>query len=61
MSTGAIITISICVTLAFFAVLGFISAKQERELKKIQLMKDEPTILDYLFGGKKNESKNNDD
>ncbi|MBP5710529.1 MAG: hypothetical protein J6W84_06090 [Bacteroidales bacterium] len=64
MSTGVIITAIICATVIFIGVLGFISAKKEREIKQIEAMKEAPkTLLDYIFtmGGNKNVESNHND
>lgn len=69
MNTAITITAIVCTTLIFFATLMFLSAREERELKKKELeikkvdaAKDIPKeLINYIMtnGGNKNESENN--
>ena len=69
MNTAIIITLIICTTIAFFFTLGFLNAKENRsvrkkelEIKQMEVTSQMPKeIMELFIGGKKNESKNNDD
>ena len=58
--TAIAITAIICIALISVFAMGYKSKKRDQEIEKIQAAT--PTVLDYIFGGKKNgESDHNDD
>lgn len=68
MNTAIIITTIICSTLAFFFILGFLNAKENRsvrkkelEIKQMEVTSQLPEeFIELFIGGTKNESNHND-
>lgn len=61
MNTTIIVTLIVAALIAFLAILGYVSGKQEREIRKIEATKEMPKALfDYMFGGKNNDESKND-